>query len=106
HYTSGMEFALIMLEYGRFTGADITGYLEPAEGIISYYDQFYQKTYAKRSGHPLDENGKLVIYPSDACEPFHGCTNNTDVVCGLEALTQGLLDLPLKYLTPEQRAYY
>ena len=105
HYTSGMEFALIMLEYGRFTDRDITDYLAPAQGIIRYYDQFYQKTLKAKTGKPLDENGKLVIYPTDACEPFHGCTNNTDVICGLEALSQALLDLPPKYLKPEIREY-
>ena len=89
HYTSGMEFALIMLEYGRFTGQDITNYLGRPRDLISYYDQFYQKTYAKKTGRPLDENGQLVIYPSDACEPFHGCTDNTDVICGLEAAQPG-----------------
>ena len=106
HYASGMEFALLMLEYGRFTGADISGYLEPAEGLIRYYDQFYQKTYAKKSGKSLDENGQLVIYPSDALEMYHGCTDSVTDICGLEALCQGLLDLPEKYLTREQRAYF
>lgn len=106
HYTSGMEFALMMLETGRYTGQDITDYLPAVEGIISYYDQFYQKAQMKKTGKPLDENGQLVIYPSDACEPFHGCTNNVDVICGLRALSQGLLDLPSQYLTPEKRTYY
>ncbi len=106
HYTSGMEFALIMLEFGRYTGQDIRDYLEPAEGIIHYYDQFYQKENLKKTGKPLDEHGQLVIYPSDACEPFHGCTNNTDVICGLEALSNALIALPEKYLTAEKRTYY
>jgi hypothetical protein len=106
HYASGMEFALIMLELGRYTGQDISGYLAPAQGIIHYYDQFYQKEHAKRTGKPLDENGQLVIYPSDALEIFHGCTNGIADICGLQALSQGLIDLPQRYLTSEQRAYY
>ncbi|WP_316838107.1 DUF5703 domain-containing protein [Pedobacter nutrimenti] len=106
HYTSGMEFALMMLETGRFTGQDIKAYLPAVEGIINYYDRFYQKEQIKKSGKPLDENGQLVIYPSDACEPFHGCTNNTDVIAGLWALSKGLLELPSKYLTPQKRLFY
>src|SRR5262249_14980683 len=94
HYTSGMEFALMMLETGRFTGQDITAYLPIAEGIINYYDKYYQNEQIKKTGKPLDENGQLVIYPSDACEPFHGCTNNADVISGLWALSKGLLELP------------
>jgi len=106
HYTSGMEFALMMLEYDRYTGQTNTPYLAPAEGIISYYDQFYQKAWEKKRGKPLDENGHLVIYPSDACEPFHGCTNNSDVIAGLLALTEELLALPPDRLSPAKRAYY
>ncbi len=105
HYTSGLNFAYAMLEYCRFTDTYDPGYIAPAEGFIRYYDQYYQKTLAKKTGKPLDGDGKLVIYPSDACEPYHGCTNNTDVICGLEALSQGLLDLPAQCLTPEKRAY-
>ncbi len=106
HFTSGMEFALMMLEYGHYTGRDIRSYLPAPEGIISYYDQFYQHAYAKKTGKPLDEKGHLVIYPSDALEPFHGCTNNTDVIAGLTALANALLDLPTTYLTTEKRTYY
>ena len=106
HYTSGMEFALMMLEIGCYNGQDIQSYLPSIEGIISYYDHYYQNELMKKTGKPLDENGQLVIYPSDACEPFHGCTNNTDVICGLHALCNGLLNLPSQYLNTEKRKYY
>lgn len=105
HYTSGMEFALMMLEYGRYTGIRDPRYTDPAEGIITYYDQFYQKSLAAKSASPLDANGQLVIYPSDACEPFHGCTNNTDVIAGLMALSDALLELPDGALPAGKREY-
>ena len=106
HYTSGMEFALMMLELGRYTGQDIAAYLPAPEGIIAYYDQFYRKRNKEKTGQELDPAGHLVIYPSDACEPFHGCKNNTDVIAGLTALCDGILALPPKYLTPAERTYY
>jgi len=93
HFTSGMEFALMMLEYERFGGSTRPGYRIPAVGFLRYYDQFYQATTLKRTGKPLDDQGKLVIYPSDACEPYHGCTNNTDVIAGLWALVRTLREL-------------
>jgi hypothetical protein len=105
HYTSGMEFALMMLEMERYTGKELPGYLDPALGIISYYDNFHQKSTQQRTGKPLDDNGRLLIYPSDACEPYHGCTNNTDVIAGLTALTRELLALPKGRLSADQRAY-
>ena len=105
HFTSGMEFALMMLEMERYTGKTLDGYVEPALGIISYYDEFNQKATLQRTGKPLDDKGRLIIYPSDACEPYHGCTNNTDVIAGLTALTRELLALPPGRLSAEQRAY-
>lgn len=105
HYTSGMEFALMMLEYERYGGVPRPGYHDPALGILAYYDQYYQAQWTKKTGKPLDAEGSLVIYPSDACEPYHGCTNNTDVVAGLMALSRELMALPAQSLTAEQRAY-
>lgn len=105
HYTSGMVFALMMLGHDSYTGAHTPGYADAAYGIISYYDQFYQKKLAAETGKPLDADGKLVIYPSDACEPYHGCTNNTDVLAGLHALVRDLLDTPAGVLTDAQREY-
>lgn len=105
HFTSSMEFALMMLKMESYTGKTYVGYVEPALGILSYYDEFYQKSTLERTGKPLDENGRLIIYPSDACEPYHGCTNNTDVIAGLTALARELLALPSGRLSAEQRAY-
>ena len=105
HYTSGMEFALMMLEMECYTGQKREGYVEPALGIISYYDEFYQKSALRRTGKPLSETGRLIIYPSDACEPYHGCTNNTDVIAGLTALARELLALPPERLSASQRSY-
>lgn len=105
HYTSGMEFALMMLRACSFSTATPKDWTAPALGIISYYDQFYQKSLAAKTGKPLDANGRLVIYPSDACEPYHGCTNNTDVIAGLAALVRELLSLPSGALPAERIAY-
>ncbi len=105
HYTSGMEFALMMLEMQKYTGKTPKGYAEPALGILKYYDQYYQNALAAKTGKPLDDKARLVIYPSDACEPYHGCTNNTDVIAGLAALTRELLLLPASELPPDKRAY-
>jgi hypothetical protein len=105
HYTSGMVFALMMLGYDSYSGSHTANYPDAAVGIISYYDEYYQNKLAKETGKPLDANGKLVIYPSDACEPYHGCTNNIDVLAGLMALSRDLLDLPTEILGQEKRAY-
>ena len=106
HHISGMEFALMMLQYGSYTGKSEPRYREAAEGVIAYYDNYYQKLTRERTGQPLDAKGKLVIYPSDALEIYHGCTNNTDVLAALHAITRDLLALPSAELPPEKRAFY
>ncbi len=105
HYTSSMVFALMMLGHDAYTGMKTAGYPDAAYGIISYYDQYYQAKLKKETGTPLDANGKLVIYPSDACEPYHGCVNNIDVLAGLQALARDLLATPAGVLSSKQRHY-
>jgi hypothetical protein len=105
HYTSGMVFALMMLGHDSYAGTRTPGYADAALGIVRYYDQYYQRKLEKETGRLLDDAGKLVIYPSDACEPYHGCVNNLDVLAGLRALTRDLLDTPPGVLDAPQRAY-
>ncbi len=94
HFTSGLEFAFMMLEECRFTGRDPKDSLPVMMGMLKFYDNFYQKECQKRTGQPLDAKGKLVIYPGNACELGVGCSNHTDAVSGLMAITDGLLKLP------------
>jgi len=105
HYTSGMVFALMMLGHDSYSGTTSEGYTDAALGIISYYDNYYQKKLLKETGQPLDANGKLVIYPSDGCEPYHGCVNNIDVLAGLMAISRDLLATPPGVLTTAKRVY-
>jgi hypothetical protein len=105
NYTSNMDFALMMLEMERYTGKSFAGYIEAALGIISYYDNYYQKVTRVRTGKPLDEKGRLVIYPASARETYHGCTNNTDVIAGLTALSRELLALPDDRLPASERSF-
>ncbi len=105
HYISGMEFALMMLEYGRYTGADIAPYIPAIVGILKAYDQFYRKENKKNTGKELDEKGRLVIFPSNSAEVYSGCRNDSATLSGLMALSDGLLALTEKALTAECRTF-
>ena len=59
----------------------------------------------KRTGNPLDEKGRLVIYPGNSCEMGVGCRNHTDAVSGLRALTGGLLNLAGGKISATDRAW-
>lgn len=94
HFTSGLEFAFMMAEECRFTGRGVEPSLPVMMGMLKFYDTYYQQECRKRTGHPLDAKGKLVIEPGNSCEMGVGCRNHADAVAGLRAITDGLLQLP------------
>lgn len=94
HFTSGLDFACMMLEECRFEGRGLKESLPVMMGMLKFYDNFYQKECQKRTGKALDDKGKLVIFPGNSCEMGVGCKNHADAVAGLRALTDGLLELP------------
>jgi hypothetical protein len=102
HYTSALEFAYMMAEECRFTGRDPARSLPVMLGVLKFYDSFYQKECKQRTGKPLDDQGKLVLYPGNACEMGVGCKNHSDAIGGLHAIADGLLQLNIP---PADRAW-
>jgi len=106
HWTSGMEFALMMLKLGQYTGEDVRRYATVAGGILRFYDQFYRQQHKQHTGKELDDNGHLVIYPGNALEVYSGTRNDSAALAGLMALIDGLLALPEGAISEEDRQYY
>ncbi len=106
HWESQLEHAYMIMEYHRFSGADITHYMPFIKASVIFFDEHYQLRQKMRNGHTLDENGKLVIYPSTACETYRGATNPTDIIAGLKACIKSILDLDEKYVTASEKEYY
>ncbi len=102
-WVNQLEFAYMILEYRRFLGTDISAYLPFVLSSLNFFDQHYQYRHRNRTGTPLDEQGKLVIAPSIAAETYLETTNPIDVVAGMTAVAQSLLELPDGILTAEQR---
>lgn len=105
HFTSGMEFALMMLERARYTSDDVLSYLPSVIGILKAFDGFYQRENIKRTGHPFDQNNKYVIYPGNGLELYTDTRNESATIAGLMALSDGLLDLPDTILCDEERDF-
>jgi hypothetical protein len=59
-----------------------------------------------RNGNTLDENGKLVIYPSTSCESYRGAKNPTDLIAGLNACLESILNLNEKYVSSAEKKYF
>jgi hypothetical protein len=106
HWESQIEHAYMILEYQRFTDSDITKYLPFIEQSLIFFDEHYRARQKMRNGNQVDENGKLVIYPSTACESYRGAKNPADVIAGLRACLKSILELDGKYLTAEKKKYY
>ena len=106
HWESQLEHAYMIMEYHRFTGKDIAQYMPFIKESVVFFDEHYQLRQKMRNGKPLDENGKLVIYPSTSCESYRGATNPIDVLAGLNACLKSLLDLDDKYISLKEKEYY
>jgi uncharacterized protein DUF5703 len=89
-----LEHAWMALQARDDLGISLTGDLPWMEGTVFFYDSFYRAQTLKRTGKELGDDGKLVIYPSNALEYAGGATDPAEVVCGLQRVTAGLLALP------------
>jgi hypothetical protein len=106
HWTSGMEFALMMLETWRYYRSDIQSYIPVAGSILHFYDQFYRKQNMKNNGSELDPAGHLVIYPGNGLEVYSGARNDAAALSGLMALSDALLALPEGMIDAGERNFY
>ena len=93
-YDSQLEQAFMMLQYRNFSGRNISEYIPFIEEAVIFYDEHYRMLEKKRTGKELGENGKLVIYPSNALENHPYAKNPTSVIAGLKTVLTGLLELP------------
>lgn len=106
HYEAQLEFSYMILEYHRFSGADISHYLDFIKKSVLFFDEHYQMRFRKETGQALDDRGKLVIYPSTACETYRGAKNPSDLVAGLQACITALLTLPEIWVSVDEKTFY
>ena len=106
HWESQIEHAYMILEYHRYAGADISRYMPFIEKSLVFFDEHYRARQRMRNGKELDENGKLVIFPSTSCESYRGAKNPIDVISGLKACLKSMLTLDENLLSLERKQYY
>lgn len=106
HYESQLEMSYLALERHRFSGGDISRYLPLVRASVRFFDEHYQLRQKMRSGKPLDDHGKLVIFPSTSCESYRGARNPTDVIAGLQACLDSLLALADDVVPAAEKDYY
>ncbi|MEB8344737.1 DUF5703 domain-containing protein [Flavobacteriaceae bacterium KMM 6898] len=106
HWESQLEQSYMILEYHRFTGADISKYIPFIEESLIFFDEHYALRQKMRNGKELDENGKLVIFPSTSCESYRGAKNPADILSGLQACLKNMIVLDDEFLSADRKKYY
>jgi alpha-L-fucosidase 2 len=98
-WVSGPELVWMMLDYYEYTldGTFLQETVLPtAHEILTFFDQHYT----------TDGSGRMLMYPSQACETWWDCTNPMPEVAGLHAVVNRLLSLPEKSTTVEQKGFW
>lgn len=97
------EFCQMMLEEHAYTGADIRPSLPLIESCLSFFDEYYQQQARQRTGSPLSEDQKLVIFPGTALETYKDALNPATTLSSLRSVLTSLLALPAAQLPAERR---
>ncbi len=95
-WIAGPELVFMMLDYFDHTRDEefLKDKIIPvANDVIRFFDHYYA----------TDENGKLIMYPSMACETWWDCTDPMPELAGLHSITRRLLALPVEQTNEEDR---
>lgn len=105
-YTGQLEFSFMILLYKQYSGRDIAKYMPFVKESIRFFNEHYRFMHRINAGSDLDENGKLVFFPSTACETYKDATNPTDLLSGLHAAIRALMTIGEEYLSDEEKRYF
>ncbi len=95
-WVGGLELVFLML--------DCFDHLQDREFLQDTVLPFANLTLEFFDHHyPTNDEGKLVMHPSQALETWWDCTNPLPEIAGLHAVTQRLLALPAETTTPQLR---
>jgi hypothetical protein len=106
HYTNQLEFAFMILEYYNYSVKDISEYIPFITSSLTFFFEHYKYRQIQRTGQPYDKKGKLVIYPSTACETFKDIKNPTDIAAALMAVINALQTLPDELIAAETKKHW
>ena len=96
HYNGNLELLALMLDYQAYAGDSRFAQdrlLPMARELILFWDKHYGR----------DAAGLLEMTNAQALETYHGTTNPSCDVAGLQWVLDGLLALPQELLSPELR---
>lgn len=92
HFVMGLENAWQALCMNSNTNIDIRSDIPWMVDVVRFYDSFYQNKNREKSGNPLNDKDKLVIYPCNGLELTGNATNPVETVAALKAVVNGLIN--------------
>jgi hypothetical protein len=101
-----LEFCLMMLEEGTYTGRDISDRISFVESCIQFIYEHYAYEAKKRTARIFDNAGKLTFFPGSGAETFKVATNSTATLAALQTIINRLLSLSDKYISADKRLHY
>ena len=105
-YDGQLEFSKMILDYQLYSGKDISAYMPFISSSIQFFDEHFQYWSNRLNGYPLGADGKLIMYPGSGLETYKDATNATNSIAAMKTVLTGLLALPSKYGTTQQRNYW
>jgi hypothetical protein len=99
YWDSGNELSMMMLDYYHYTQDKSFAkntLLPIASSVVTFYDQHYKR----------NASGKIVFSPAMSLETWHNAENPLPIIIGLKTVISGLLELPKKMTTAEQRTQW
>jgi Domain of unknown function (DUF5703) len=101
-----LEFCLMMLQEGQYTGRDISDRVPFVESCVQFFYEHYAYEAKKRTARIFDNSGKLTFYPGSGAETFKVATNSTATLAALQTIIGRLLALPEKYISADKHHHY
>lgn len=106
HYTNQLEFSFMILKYYQYSKMDISKYIPFIESSLTFFFEHYKYRQIKLTGKPYDEFGKLVIYPSTACETYKNVKNPTDISAALKSVIREIQMVSNDVISQDKKTYW
>ncbi|WP_136063821.1 DUF5703 domain-containing protein [Pontiella sulfatireligans] len=106
YFHTQLEFAYMMHEWRRFTGADISEYIPFMKDAVIFHYEYHKMLQRRRNGQDWDENGKLVLKGMQATETYKPGSNPMPEVAALHKNLEALLELPDEWVSVDEKAQF
>ncbi|WP_322607358.1 DUF5703 domain-containing protein [Pontiella agarivorans] len=106
YFHTQLEFAFMMHEWYRFTGADISPYIPFMKDAVIFHFEYHRMLQRRRTGRDWDENGRLVMKGMQATETYKTGTNPILEAAALRKNLEALFALPDKWVSKKEKELF